>query len=632
MNLLQKACYGVTFALLFSCSEKTARENQSESQTGTDNQSSQLSQQAYPGYPGRYMGWEKVNIITEPNGAITTQNAIETARGAHYTEPSIREVAKNVWVVGGYFKFNPTVIVTKDGLIVIDTGDSGDEGEKLLEVIRKNISDKPIKTIIYTHSHYALGTGKLVSDPKTAVIIGHPKLNETIASNARAGGAPSSIPELGPVLTARAAVQFAMVLPDSGQDANLSKRISLNAPAFLPVNKPVKNKEIIKIGEQTIQFFSDYISDDYSLTMWLPEQKVAVNNFMWDGIPNLYTLRGSTFRDPREWLGGLKVIRNLNPEHLINSHGKSISGGSECMEAITNYTDRIALVYDQSIRGILHGLGPDALKYFVYTPKHLSTPAYAGEVYGEVNWFPQAIFQYQMGWYDRNPSNLHKLPPSEEARRLVQLMGGKTKVMEAARESFSKNEFAWAAQLVNYLFVLDHNDKDVRQMLADVYRKLGQLSNSTNGRNFFLAEALALEGKVTIPSVIPPRPQVVENDPAFYVDLYRVRVDPKKAENVDKVIVFNFSGTGKVGLHVRKGVVEFLPDPAKYNRASDFELTIDAKTWSGLYLNALTLDEAAKGGGLTVTKGSLEDLKAVMDLFDKFDPARNSAVPQSFDN
>jgi hypothetical protein len=44
------------------------------------------------------------------------------------------------------------------------------------------------------------------------------------------------------------------------------------------------------------------------------------------------------------------------------------------------------------------------------------------------------------------------------------------------------------------------------------------------------------------------------------------------------------------------------------------------------------LDEAAKSGGLKMTKGSLEDLKAVMDLFDKFDPAKNISFPQSYDN
>jgi hypothetical protein len=46
-----------------------------------------------------------------------------------------------------------------------------------------------------------------------------------------------------------------------------------------------------------------------------------------------------------------------------------------------------------------------------------------------------------------------------------------------------------------------------------------------------------------------------------------------------------------------------------------------------LYVNATTVEEAAKIGGLKMTKGSLDDRKAVMDLFDKFDPAKNYTIP-----
>jgi len=39
------------------------------------------------------------------------------------------------------------------------------------------------------------------------------------------------------------------------------------------------------------------------------------------------------------------------------------------------------------------------------------------------------------------------------------------------------------------------------------------------------------------------------------------------------------------------------------------------------------LEEAAKSGGVKMTKGSMDDLKAVMDLFDKFDPSKNYTIP-----
>ena len=42
----------------------------------------------------------------------------------------------------------------------------------------------------------------MVDDPGSVEVIGHPEVNATVATNLRGGGAPSAIPELGPVLTA----------------------------------------------------------------------------------------------------------------------------------------------------------------------------------------------------------------------------------------------------------------------------------------------------------------------------------------------------------------------------------------------------------------------------------------------
>jgi alkyl sulfatase BDS1-like metallo-beta-lactamase superfamily hydrolase len=206
-------------------------------------------------------------------------------------------------------------------------------------------------------------------------------------------------------------------------------------------------------------------------------------------------------------------------------------------------------------------------------------------------------------------------------------MGGRKKVLAAAKQSFAKRELAWAAQLGNYLYTMDQNDAEVRKFLAEVYRALGQASASMIGRSFLLSEARAMEGTTQIPRLVPPRPEIIAAKPAFFVDMFRVRIDPKKAETTDKMLVFNFGSAGMAGLHVRKGIAEFVADPAKHYKQADIAFTIDAKTWADLYLNATTLEEAAKSGGVKMTKGSMEDLKAIMDLFDKFDPAQNFTIP-----
>jgi hypothetical protein len=45
--------------------------------------------------------------------------------------------------------------------------------------------------------------------------------------------------------------------------------------------------------------------------VWLPDQKVALNNVLWP--PNIYTPRGSFWRDPRVWRDATRVLRDLQP-------------------------------------------------------------------------------------------------------------------------------------------------------------------------------------------------------------------------------------------------------------------------------------------------------------------------------
>lgn len=568
----------------------------------------------------------KAELITAPNGAVIYDKALNAGMASAYVQPTVEKVADGIWVIGGYSLVNCIVIEAPEGLIVYDTGDYAEEGKHFREIIETKISKKPIKAIIYSHSHYALAGGAMVDDPESVIVIGHPKLNEVVQKNLQGGGAPSVIPELGPVLTARAAIQFSNFLPDEGPDATIAAKIEIKEPAFLPVNRPVKNGEELNVAGLNLQFFTEYITDDYNTTVWIPEKKAVLNNFFWPGTPNLYSLRGATYRDPQVWRDGLKLIRDLQPEYLLNTHARSISGKKEVFEAINNYMDVLTLTYDQTLRGILHGLRPVDLRYFIYKPKHLADAYYNAETYGETPWYPPAVFYYQMGWYDRDVTGIHKLPLKDEAERLVALMGGRDKVVVAAKDALMKKEYAWAAQLVNYVYKLNSTDEEARKIKADALRKMGQLSMGSIGRSMLISEARALEGKEKIPKLVPPRPEVIAASPVAYVNYHRVRIDPRKSEHTDKVITFTF-GEEIVGLHVRRGVVEFLLEPDKHFHKPDLALTMDGTTWAKLYLNAVDLKSAVNDGAVQITKGTLEEAEAIFDMFDKFVPARNIQIP-----
>ena len=353
-----------------------------------------------------------------------------------------------------------------------------------------------------------------------------------------------------------------------------------------------------------------------------------MNNFFWPGTPNLYSLRGAVYRSPLDWRDGLKVIRDLQPEILLNTHARAVVGKEKVMKTLTLYMDMISFTYDQTLRGIVRGMGPDELRHFVTIPSYLNEIPANFQGYGESVHFPEAIYQYVIGWFDWDSTKLFKIAPKEAALRTVELMGGKKKVLKATRAAFDKKEFAWAAELVQNLYLIDMNDKEVRQLKADILRQLAYRTTGSISRGFLLSEALSLEGKIKAPLLILPSPEIIAGSPATFVDYYRIYIDPDKSKDTDKVIEFVFTDHKEqsVALHIRRGIVEFVPDPSTYLKKADFVLKLDGKTWAELYLNSTTLGEAISSGKVKV-EGKQKEVVVIFDMFDKFQPTKNYMVP-----
>jgi len=586
-----------------------------------------LAAQVQAAEPSPYMGGE-VNLIEAPNGAIARAEVLETASKILYTEPTTEKVAEGVWSIGGYSLANTTVIEAEDGLIVYDTGDTREEGEHIREAIEK-ISDKPIKVIIYSHSHYAMGAGALVDDPEEVLVIGHPKVNETVEASMKGGGSPSAIPEVGPYMTGRLLIQFNNFLPKEGPDAQLTGELAMGQPtAFLPANKTVEDGEELDVLGIKMKFYSEYLSDDYNLTVHVPEKGLVMNNFFWPGTPNIYTLRGGVYRDPLQWRDGLKVIRDLQPEILASTHTRAIVGKDEVMKRLTGYMDQLTLTYDQTLRGILGGLTPAEIRHAIYIPEHMREIPENAQSYGETIHFPEAIYDYVIGWFDGDVTKLFEIAPRPEAERMVALIGGKEKVVAAAREALEKKEYAWGAQVIQYAYLLDPTDKEVRQLKADLLRAMGHRTTGSIARAFLLTEARALEGEVTYPKIVPPSKETIAGSPETFVDYFRVRIDPKKSEEIDDVIEFVFTDKGNlaVALHVRRGIAEFVPVPADYYKPAGFTLKLDSETWADLYLSAISLSDAIKQGKVKLT-GDAEAAEKLFAVFDVFEPTKNYRVP-----
>jgi len=585
--------------------------------------------QAAESQPSQYMG-APVELVKAPNGAIANKKLLDRVGVFNWLKPTIENPAKGVWVFGGYGLAPISIIEAEDGLIAFDTGDTRHDGELMLKALR-TVSKKPIKVIIYGHSHTVAGAGVLAEGNKDVMVIGHPNLNDVVKQNLGGGGAPSFYPEVGPYLTARAVTQFNGYMPKEGPDAHvLPTNLTKIDVAFIPVNRPVKDGEEMTILGIKFQFFTKYGSDDkVHTTVWLPERKILFTTMLWSAPPQLYSLRGDVFRDPREWIAGLKFNRDLKPDVLISAGCKPVVGAKKIRETLEQYLDGASFVLDQTLRGILGGLGPDDLRHFVKFPKYLDDAPINLQSYGEISTYPPAIYYQTVGWYDNDAANLKPLAPADEARRLVPLMGGRTKVLAAAKAALNKKEYAWAAKLANQLYLIDNQDKDARQLKADALRQMAYVSTGANDRAHLLSQALALEGKKTIARLIPPPPESIIAAPAKFVDYFRVRIDPIKSNKTISFIRFEFSDGSKAGLHIRRAVAEFVPEPDGYQRKPDITLAMSGATWVKLYLSQTMPEDLIKSGEIKV-KGDAAEAARLINLFDRYRPEKAVVIPAPF--
>jgi alkyl sulfatase BDS1-like metallo-beta-lactamase superfamily hydrolase len=110
--------------------------------------------------------------------------------------------------------------------------------------------------------------------------------------------------------------------------------------AYLQVNTPVEDGQEMTVLGQKMQFFTKYGSDDkVHTTVWLPNRKILFTTMLWSSPPQLYSVRGDVFRDPCEWIKGLKLNRNLEPEVLISAAARPVVGKEAVRERLKGYLD-----------------------------------------------------------------------------------------------------------------------------------------------------------------------------------------------------------------------------------------------------------------------------------------------------
>jgi len=433
--------------------------------------------------------------------SIHAQDSPETkllkARSAHL-EPMVTKVSDSVYCASGYSPANISMILGTDGIVIVDTGMTPQHAEAVLKEFRK-ITDLPVKGIIYTHGHgdHTGGSRPFAEETEPRPPIYARKPFNTEGRMFNGGGVK--------INGLRGARQGGFLLPQEKRINNgvapaasppKEGNIFIGNP-LLPTETFSKGRKKISVGGLDLELVEAPGESADELYVWFPRERVVFtgDNF-YQSWPNLYAIRGTAYRDVKDWMNSLSAMIDEKPAHAVPGHTQPIIGEEKTTEVLTNYRDAIKHVFDKTIEGINKGMTPDELVDYAQLPERFKDLDYLREYYGNVEWGVRAIFTGYLGWFDGNPTNLFSLPPAEEAERMIKLAGGEEAYRAAASEALKEKDAQWCAELTDHLLALNAADQEARNMKADALEILAGNLLTATGRNYYLTVAQELRKPV----------------------------------------------------------------------------------------------------------------------------------------
>ncbi len=524
------------------------------------------------------------------------------------------EVTDGVHVAVGFGLANSILIEGDDGVVIVDTMESLEAAVPVREAF-SGITEKPIRAIIYTHYHpdHTFGADVFYMDDKPDVY-SHattPYYLDRLINVVRS------------IIYKRSTRQFGTMLSgESFINAGIGPELLFRAENTIGLIRPnvTFNGEMMEVDIAGIKLVLVHAPGETpdQIFVWLPEKGVLLpgDNY-YKSFPNLYAIRGTPYRDVTDWVRSLDKMRRLMPEHLVLGHSRPLTGKDLIYENLTNYRDAIQFVHDQTIRGINEGLTPDRLVERVKLPPHLANLPYLQEYYGTVEWSVRAIFEGYLGWFGGNATDLFPLPPKERAEKISRLAGGKDVILKKAREAMENGDYQWVLELSDILLALDPNDAEAKEIKAGGLTALGERQVAATARNYYLTQALEIQGKIEIGEREVKEIKMVHDVPlAAIFDSMAVSLNPEKSSDTDKVVGFRFPDVKEdFTLHVRRGVCEVQPVAPK---SPDVTVTVNSTVWKEIGAGMRNPAAALAKGDVKVEGGTLNIVK-FLSLFDRSD-------------
>ena len=415
------------------------------------------------------------------------------------TTAGLFEIADGFYQVRGLDLSNVTFIESASGWIVIDPLTSSETARAAYDLVSEHLDERPVHTVIYTHSHvdHFAGVRGIVDDAdvragRVRIIAPDGFLTEAISENVIAGTA----------MTRRATYMYGALLPKGPRghvDAGLGKGVPLMGAQGLiaPTELITESGTELDIDGVRIVFqLTPGTEAPAEMNFHFPDRRIlCMAENCTANLHNLYTLRGAQIRDALAWSRYIHESIELfesRTDILFASHHWPRWGRDDIVDFLTKQRDLYRFIHDQTMRLANHGQTMVEIAEEIALPPALGDEFFNRDYYGTLNHNAKAVYQRYLGWFDANPAHLHPHPPAEAATRYVEYMGGADAVLERARVSYADGDYRWVVEVVNHVIFADPANDVARLLQADALEQLGYQAESGPWRGFYLTGAQEL--------------------------------------------------------------------------------------------------------------------------------------------
>jgi len=543
------------------------------------------------------------------------------------------KVTDGIYQLRGHDLANMTLIEGDSGWIVVDPLSSKETAARAMELVRKELGDKAISAVIYTHSHVdhfggvlgVISAEQLATD-NVPVVAPEGFMEEVTSENILAGT----------TMGRRLGFAYGKWLSrdERGHIGNgLGKSIPMGSIGVLQPTLIIdKTPQAVELDG--VEFIFQNVPGSEApaeLTFYLPELKAFCGaELVSRNMHNVYTLRGAKVRDALAWSNYIHESLQLfgEAEVYFASHHWPIWGNEAVTTFLKNQRDTYKYIHDQTLRLASQGATPGEIAEQIQLPQSLNNTASSRGYYGTLKHNARAVYQHYFGWFDANPAHLDPLPPVASSERYVKAMGGIEQVIAKAQIAYDQAEYRWTAELLNHAVFAEPSNKSARALLARCYDQMGYQAESGPWRDLYLSGALELRQGGTKETNLNLRNarNLLQHTPFENLfDALATRLNGPKADGVELTLNVYFKNLDKnYVLWIENAVLHH--EQRTQDATASVTLSIDSELYMDIVMGEATLTELVGSDKLNIT-GSKIDLIKFFSLLETPQMAFNIIEP-----